>query len=67
LNKIKRKKKYYAWLHILETLSENKYFLFLKINFISTKDKKNINESKYFFQKLNEYSTIKKKSLSKKG
>jgi hypothetical protein len=40
LNKIKRKKKHYAWLHILETLSENKYFLFLKINFISTKDKK---------------------------
>jgi hypothetical protein len=42
LNKIKRKKKYYARLHILEILSENKYFFILKINLIYTKDKKYI-------------------------
>jgi len=38
LNK-RKEKKYYARLHILEILSENKYFLFLKINFINIKDK----------------------------
>jgi hypothetical protein len=43
LNKIK---KYYARLYILEILSENKYFLFLKIKFIYTKDKKNIDNKK---------------------
>jgi len=33
IEKNKRKKKYYARLHILDILSKNNYFLFLKINF----------------------------------
>ena len=36
-----KKKKHYAMLHILEILSEN-IFLFLKIKFIYTKDKKKL-------------------------
>jgi hypothetical protein len=40
LNEIKEKKQYHVRLYILEILSKNKYFLFLKIKLIYIKHKK---------------------------
>jgi hypothetical protein len=45
LNEIKEKKQYHVRLYILEILSKNKYFLFLKIKLIYIKYKKIIDKS----------------------
>jgi len=59
LNKIKDKK-YYAGSLILEILFENKYYLFLKINFIYIKHKETIDKVEQNLKKLNAYKITKK-------
>jgi len=51
---------------MLEILFKNKKKLFYKKKFLNTKDKKNIDESEWSFQKLNTHNTIKTISLQKK-
>jgi hypothetical protein len=53
-------KKYCTMLHILKIYSENKYFYFLKINFIYIKHKEIIDELEWFLKKLNAYKITNK-------
>jgi hypothetical protein len=52
-------KKYYARSLILKILFENKYYLVLKINFISIKHKEIIDKVEQYLKKLNAYKIIK--------